>query len=413
MIEAKKEKVISGIGVLSILSKEENETLKNTDTIKGVGCIIAREDFYSKYPNISLRGIGNIILVPKEANVSLSMGVTTINQGYLEAIDGALHIVTMGAVMVEPGTDSEMLTKKISGIHLMGVLICPEQLIGTASSLLKDSMCISIPYPNDSKATGKVENGDLLLNKEYIESLNENTAFIVNGNFYATEPIDEQMSEKKILYIFVNGTYVVSQDNQKLISAKSTVNGTTIIVPSGYEYVNEDFVLSESNINKYQGKKIFAKGTVSFDSSLSAEMIENNTFHLMCATAIFSKSIDKSVSSILVKPDTKRISYSGELIQNHGDRKITLKELQYSKSPLHLLNYGDAEFSENIDDDIFYEKISGIHNFGALKCSDELYGLIQSKMVENEGALTTLEEAAENKESQEIVLMSGLGKVEL
>ena len=413
MTENNKIKVIKGIGVLSILSDKENETLKNIDTIKNTGVIIAREDFYSKYPNITLKGIGNIILVPCGGNVTFGMGVTTIDQSYLDAVEKKQHIVSLGAIVISPDTDAKTFTQKISGISIMGTVICPERLVGAVSSLLKSSMNLTIPYPNDSNATAKAENGNMVINAEYLESLKENTVFITNGNLTATEPLKKQLAEKKILHLLVNGTFTVSQENQDILASKTTVNGTTIVVPSGYEYVKSDLKLNENNISDFNGKKVFAKKTVIFEKALTSEMIAGSSLSLMCSAAIYNKSVEKAVNSILTNPDTKKIIYEDEILINRNVRKITLKELQYSKARLDLLNYGDMELSEEIDDETFIGKISGIHNYGKLRCSDELYGLVQSKVIEDEGMISTFEDTAEKKESNEIVVMSGLGNLEL
>ena len=409
----KKERVITGIGVISILSDKENETLKTIDTIKNSGVLIAREDFYSKYPNISLKGIGNIILVPSGVNVTFGMGATVIDQGYLDAIESTQHIVCLGAIVVSPDTDSKAFTQKISGISLMGAVICPERLVGAVSSLTKSSMNFTIPYPNDSNAIAKVENGNTIINKEYIESLKENTVFITNGNLTATEPLDKALAKSKILHILVNGTYTVSQENQDILSAKTTVNGTTIVVPAGHEYIKGDLKLNENNIANYSGKKVFTNETIFFEKSISSEMINSNSLNLKCSTAVYDKALEKALNPILSNPDTEKIAYDGELLMNLNSRIITLKELQYAKTPLYLLNYGDLDLDKKIDDDTFFAKISGIHNFGSIHCSDELYGLVQSKMAENAGMVSVFEDPCEEKESNEIIVMSGLGNLEL
>ena len=413
MNETGKERVISGIGVISILSDEENEMLKNIDTIKNSGVIIARENFYSKYPNISLKGIGNIILVPNNVKVSYGMGVIVIDQGYLDAIEDTLQIVCMGAVMVSPDTDAKDFVHKISGISIMGTVICPKRLQGAVSTVIYKSMATTVTYPDDSNATAKVENGSLTINNESLASIKDNTVLIVNGNLQLTEPLDKAVAGKKILHILVNGNYIVSQENHELLLPKTTVNGNTVTVPCGYEYIKGDINLNDSNIVNYKSRHIFTNGTVCFDDSITSETIQENAFMLKCPIAIFSGRQSEAVNAVLSDADTKRIVYSRTLLLNRGSRKITEKELQYNKSPLHIINYGDLELDERLSDDTFLDKISGINNYGSIECSDDIYGLVQSKMSENEGSVTVFEDSKEVLQSNETVVMSGLGNIEL
>ncbi len=404
--------VIKSIGVLSILSDENNEMLKKADIIKEVGLLIARESFYSKYPNITLKNIGNTFLVPDSAKVSFNMGVTLIDQKYLDTLTSPTHLISMGAIMLADNTDTAQLSEKISGIHLMGAIVCPENMTGAVSSLVKNQMGVTVTYPSDTRATVKAENGHLILNNDYVSSLKENTVLIVNGNLNASENINSDLAEKNILHIIVNGYYTLSADNRTLLGGKSTVNGRTIVIPKGYDLIKSGLTFDECNIAKYKGKNIFVPGTVTFDPSVTQTKLEENSFSLMCEKAVLPADLKNSVSDILLGSDAKIISYNGKLVKNKESRKITMKELSFSESPLHLLNYGTVELDENISDELFNEKVSGIHNYGMIKCSDELYGLVQLKMTENEGSVSNTDPEPP-KDSEEIVLLSGLGQANL
>jgi len=65
MTEKCKVNVIKNIGNLNILTNEEVGMLKQTNVIKNIGNLVLREDFYSKYPNVSMKNIGNTIAVPQ------------------------------------------------------------------------------------------------------------------------------------------------------------------------------------------------------------------------------------------------------------------------------------------------------------------------------------------------------------
>ena len=86
MTEKCKVNVIKNIGNLNILSNEEVGILKQTEVIKNIGSLVLREGFYSKYPNISMKNIGNTIVVPKGVEVSTHLGSLTIDQQYLESL---------------------------------------------------------------------------------------------------------------------------------------------------------------------------------------------------------------------------------------------------------------------------------------------------------------------------------------
>jgi hypothetical protein len=414
MSEKKEIKVIKNIGFLSILSNKENDMLKSADMMKNIGCLVVREDFHSKYPNISLKNIGSTIILPDDAKASFSVGFLNINQGYLDALNSSIHLIALGAVAVAPNTDPALFSKKIDEINLVGAIICPESLSGAVNSVLKGQVGGAISYPDEIHVDFKAENGNNIgITKEYVESLNENTILFINGSAQITENIDETILSKKVYKLIVNGLLTISQDNEKALVSKLFLNGESTVVPSGYEYVKENLNISENNIYVFKGRHIYSEKAVHFSKYLASDVLQENSFKLICKEVICKKTLEKSVSTLLGNPNTKIVSYDNEIIVNNGSRKITSKELSYLKGSVHLLNYGNADFEEGISDELIAEKISGIHNYGMIKCSEESYGLIQSKIIEDQGEIKVYEEKEPENKIIEIALLENMGKAEI
>lgn len=413
MSEIKEVKVIKNLGVLSVLSNEDADVLNKADYLKNIGCLVVKEDFYARYPNLGFKNIGNTVIVPKDAEVSMATGELTIDKEYLEALTKPVYIIIVGVLIVKSDIDKNLFAEKISGISLTGVVVCPESIVGVISSKQKSSTSISITYKDDEKVNMVVRNGNIVINNNFFESLGENNMLFINGNASILDLVDSTEIKGKVKQIIVNGTLKISEENQKSFEGSLMVNGKTIVVPKGYEYIGADLTLSESNITQYAGRNIFTTKTVTFDESLTNDMVNANKFSLNSKRVICKKDIESSVSAIIAGSTTEKVVYDNMLITNYGKRKLTAKELSYTKQPMHILNFGNLEIDENIDDDILFEKISNINNYGMITCSEENYGVIQMKTTVNKGNIITHEEATAKKTVNEIVLMANMGNVNL
>ena len=414
MSEKKEIKVIKNIAFLSVLSDKENAMLKNVDVIKNVAFLMVREGFYTKYPNIAMKNIANTVVVPEGMEVATSVGMLTIDNAFLESISNKVHLAIVGAVIFEPETDSKMIAEKIAAIHLTGAAICRESTAGAVSSLLKGQTAVTVTYPDDISATVRAENGDnIVLSHDYIESLNDNTILIINGIAHMMEDIDKTVLSKKVLKIVTNGIITISQQNHKVVAGKLILNGKSTVIPTGFEYVDNDININENNLSVYEDRNIFCTKSIYFDNKLTPELMINSPFRLICEKAVCKKNIVKQVSQTLEKPETQMIVYDNELIINHAKRKITSKELSFAKVPVHILNYGNMDFDEDMDDELLYEKVAGIYNYGSIKCSEKSYGLIQSKIIEDQGEIKIYDEKEPENNIVEIALLENMATAEL
>lgn len=412
MSEKKQVKVIKNIGILSVLSNNDVEILKQDVQIKNIGCLVVREDFYTKYPKLTFQNSGSSIFIPKDAEYSLVVGNKTIDNTYLEAIDTPVYVVIVGVLEISSDVDTAMFAQKILGINSVGVIVCKESLLGTINAKLKGQTALTVTRGDDENPSIVMENGDNIIDSNYLKSLKEKSILILNGSTVATELLDKDMFCEKVFKIIINGNFVVSEENAALIDGYATINGSKTVVPAGYEYVDIDIVIDQNNIKNYSGKKLFSEKSITFDEGLSKSMILGNPFKLISQYVICKKELADSIDSLIDDMNTKKIIYDDKLIVNHEKRMITAKELMYSKSALHIINHGTLEIEKGMDDDLLFEKISGIHNFGIIKCDQDSYGIVQLNVIVNEGSVRTYEDKPV-EEIEEIVLMGNMGTVNL
>lgn len=414
MSDKKQVKVIKNIGILSVLSNNDAEILKQDVQIKNIGCLVVREDFYTKYPKLTFMNTGSTVVIPKDTEYSLSLGSKTIDNAYLEAINIPLYMIVVGVLIVASDVDADMFIQKLSGINLVGIVVCKKSLQGVINAKLKGQTALTITYDDDDENLSfAMENGDQIIGNNYLKSLKENSVLILNGSTVATELLDKDMFCEKVFKIIVNGSLVVSEENAALIDGYTMINGSKTVIPAGFEYVNKDIEINSNNIKNYSGKKIFSEASITFDESLTEQMILDNSFKLTCQHVICKKELAKSVESLIDDMNTKKIIYDDKLTVNHETRRITAKELMYSKGALHIINHGTLEIEKGMDDDLLFEKISGIHNFGTIKCDQDSYGIVQLKVMVNEGAICGYDDLKPEDEVEEIVLMGNMGSVNL
>jgi len=412
MTEKCKVNVIKNIGNLNILSNEEVGILKQTEVIKNIGNLVLRVGFYSKYPNISMKNIGNTIVVPMGVEVSTHLGSLTIDQQYLESLTSQICLVVTGVVIVSPGIDPELFAAKISTLNLLGVVVCPESATGIVNSKLQGQTGITITYKDDERANVIMENDEVTFTDDYFKALEGKVILLINGTADASKALNMSIVKEKILTLVINGEIIINEENAALV-AMAKINGDKITVPAGYEYISGDMQLSETNINEYKGRGIFTTDTVTFDENLTSELISANSFKLDCKKVIYKSTIEKGVSLLLSNQNTDKISYENKLITNHTSRIVTSKELEYTEGAIHLLNYGDLKIEKDMEDDVFFKKISGIHNYGKIECSSDSYGLVQLKIVDNMGAIALYEDAQPESDVIEVILLGNVGNANI
>ncbi|MBW7456418.1 hypothetical protein K0U00_20495, partial [Paenibacillus sepulcri] len=67
--------------------------------------------------------------------------------------------------------------------------------------------------------------------------------------------------------------------------------------------------------------------------------------------------------------------------------RLTTSELNYTPEPLSFIVHGVLDVAPEIDPQLLFDSLGSIVNYGVISVEGEQYGIVQTKLIKNEGVI--------------------------
>ena len=249
----------------------------------------------------------------------------------------------------------EEIAKEITSIENIGLLIESDESQKLLAHVSKQNIGASIKIPIDKDIKLVLNNGDLKVDRDYLEGIDGNLALIINGDLRFTEDVTSQLINEKVYLIIINGNLMCPKNISGTILSKTTINGSTIIHKSRYIFFPGVTQLTDRFLKRFR-----EKSNISFEKLIIGEELDINLLNeKIDSIEVVEKmiSLDKyeddiypfideyyDVATDIVPYDSNGIKY----IQ--GDTKLHDSDVQsYSGIVLYVDGDLELDLSENID----------------------------------------------------------------
>lgn len=250
---------------------------------------------------------------------------------------------------------SEEVAEKITEIKNIGMLIESDKSQVLLKDAKKTNIGATLKIPSDKKISLVMQNGSLEVDKEFLEGIEEQAAFLVNGELVFKSDIDINLLKEKLFTILVNGELICPRKLSGAIQSKGTINGALTSYSSDHIYISRKVQLNNGFLKslKKESKLSFEKLVFlePIDIMLLEERISN--IEVLGKLIIFEDYEDEispyienyfSINKVVIPNIGTEVKYIDKsiLIDNEFIKK-------YNEAVLYVDGKVTVELDENID----------------------------------------------------------------
>lgn len=274
---------------------------------------------------------------------------------------------------------SEELAKDITEIMNVGLLIESDKSQYLLKDCKKENIGSSIKLPSDIDVSVVPVNGEIKIDKDYLEGLIKPIVLLVNGLVVFKDGIDKKLIEDKIYIIQVNGLLVTPRNLNGILQSKCQINGKAIVYNNGYIYfdnklrINNRFLRSMKPSSKIAVNNLLLIEEIDtelFRHKLSNIQILENVIALENYDELLSETVDDfyEVELKIIPEGKENIKYIEQDIQI-DDNSIK----GYNKNTLYV----DGEVSINLNNDINIRDHIDYLICSKLMCNNKTFNMIK------------------------------------
>jgi len=382
--------VIGNINTLD-LRKATAETLASISRVGNVNVLLYSRETAPLIPKLNLGNINVSVEAPEDAQVVT--GQVVINREFVEGREQPVFLVVTGQVVVKPEVKPEDVERGISGLVVVGQIVCPEPVMGVIQAKTTQLVGQSKAYP----ASGRLIMGSLTMDETFLKGLEDGAELVILGSLRLPEVVPGALIEQKLAQLQVSGGIRVHQANAELIQARLR-NGVRkmTVIPEGYALVSKPLVLDDTLLAALPSPKLFCLERVEVDRSASSELLDERVEQIVAKDVLLCPAALKGVMSrkcnIL---ETKVIFYEGELWLVDGHEQLSASRFEYLDGKATLVVTGALTVDPEVEPGVLAQRLAKVHNMGALKCTPAQKGAIQARLGMNEGMLGAGDEEEE------------------
>ena len=379
-------KTIGNVNILD-LRKTTEEAIAGIKKIGNVNVLLYSAATASYISRLDLGNINLSLEAPQDGETRTIMGHLRLAPDSLSGEGEPGFYVVMGHVIVEKGSDVDVMKASlagVSGLVVMGHVFCPKSLSSLIQPKIKQQMGHFIPYPDDAKLVG----GTLELTAGFLEQLEGPTGFVVIGSLRATEEIPETLMHKAE-YFQVRGSVLCAEKNAEAVRARLR-GGTSemTIVPSGYRFHEGDLTLDTTALASLAGAKLFCTGNVRFGEDVTADAVEAGLAGLRgLGLIVCPEALKGALKTKLDLVADCVIFYAGQLWLFDQDHTLHASRFDYTEGKITALVTGDLRIAPDVEPDVLADRLLVIHNFGDIRCAPEQMGAIEARLGIQKGDL--------------------------
>lgn len=274
------------------------------------------------------------------------------------------------------------LAEKITQIENIGIIIESDESQVLLRHCRKLNVGTSLKLPKDLNIRIISQNGNMEVDRSFLEGLTNLVAIVVNGKLVFKDDVDAKLINEKIYSIIANGRVISSKKLAGVIQSKGKINGEFVKYNNGYKFFDGVIKLT----NKFL-KGLGVNSKLAFNKLLAIEeidlkLLEEKVSNIQILDSLIiadsyeeeiSKYIDEyySVNQVVVPNSAKGIKYIA------GD--ISLDDNSIKKYD-HKILYVDGDVEVFLKDNIAFNEHIEYLICDTLTCNQETYDLIKDSI---------------------------------
>ncbi len=338
---------------------------------------------------------------------------------------------------------NEDISKEISQISNISFLIESDRSRELLKTCKMKNIGASMKVPTDVKVIS--QNGELHIDREYLECLPYSVIIILNGKLTLTEDIDVSLIDEKIYSMIINGEAMIPKRLTGIIQSKTIINGELEGYNSGYILIDDTIKMTNQFLNSLNSNSKLAIRKLLITEDIDLDLFKEKISNLQVLSKIImtdenekvlSKYIDKyySIDKTIIPAGAKYID--DDLYIDDNSIKRYKDAVLYVDGGVEIYLKGDTKIDEYIkllmcedivcndrnvdevlkilgDEDIEIEVIKGrlIKNNGKMVLAGKLEELDEEINIRNFGKLVLEEDLDYEKFNEKVESITNYGLV--
>lgn len=396
---------IRNIGVLDVREVQE-DVAKKIKEIKNIGMLIESHQSQVLLKEVKKSNIGSTLKLPDNVNLVMQNGELKIDKEYLDGIIGKVVFLVNGMMTFSNDIDIQTLNEKVHSVVVNGELICPKKLSGSIQSRGTINGLLT-GYSSDYIFFNERIN----LTNRFIKSMRKGSKLSFN-KLMVLEPIDFELLEEKISNIEIIGRLVVldnfEEDISQYIDNYYSIRKTIIPnIGNEFIYIDKKTTLNNESIIKYSEAVLYVDGEVRIQIDEPFEFGKH--IKLLICRKITCNEKTYQIIKDNIGDNVEIDIVEGKLLENTGNLVLsgTIEE------KLTIRNMGKLVFDENLDYDSFVKNVHTITNYGLIVAPEDKIPIIEDKVKENKGKISSAKEKEKQITEKEDILYENIGELKL
>lgn len=275
---------------------------------------------------------------------------------------------------------AEDMALDIAKIENIGMLIESDESQVLLKNCEKVNVGATVKIPKEVKIIA--QNGEMKIDKDYLEGLLEAVAIMVNGSLTIENDVDIKLFDEKIYSIIVNGELVCSKKLAGIVQSKGLVNGEIIKYNNDYRFFNGNFKLTNSFLKSLKPNSKLAFEQLLIIEDVDAKLLEERISNIQVLDKLImvdeyedeiSPYIDEyyAVNKTLVPQGVKEVKYE--------DDDICIDDSSIKKYD-HTVLYVDGEVEIYLRDDVAFDQYIEHLICDTVICDEKTYDIIKNSL---------------------------------
>ena len=241
----------------------------------------------------------------------------------------------------------EDLAKDITEIMNIGVLVESDNSQVILKDCKKTNIGASIKLPKNLNVKMVTHNGELNIDREYLEGLIHPIILMVNGKMTFQSDINKELLDEKIYLMMINGELVAPKNLSGVIHSKSQVNGNTLVYNTEYIYINNMVDLTNRFLKSLKPKSQFAVNNLVIIEDIDLDLLKDKVLNIQVLGKLVSlEKYDEVLSNFIDEYYNVEISLVPE---GKGEVKYIKEDIKIDNSSIQRYNQNRLYVEGNVE----------------------------------------------------------------
>jgi len=277
---------------------------------------------------------------------------------------------------------AENLALEIAKIENIGMLIESDESQVLLKNCEKVNVGSTVKIPKEVKIKVIVQNGEMKIDRDYLEGLLEAVAIMMNGSLTIENDVDIKLFDEKVYSVIMNGELVCSKKLAGIVQSKGLVNGKIIKYNNDYKFFNGNFKLTNGFLKSLKPNSKLAFEQLLIIEDVDIKLLEEKISNIQVLDKLImvdgyedeiSPYIDEyyAVNKTLVPQGVKGVKYE--------DNDICIDDSSIKKYD-HTVLYVDGEVEIYLKDDVAFDQYIEHLICDTVICDEKTYDIIKNSL---------------------------------